>query len=478
MSARSSAAKLLAPTLLGSVVLVGALDQSMLVVAVPEIGLEFSTTGAMGLVVSVYVVAATIATPCFGAIANRVGAGPSLIAALALFLLGSIACALAPSFPGLLAGRALQGMAAGGLGTGAQLLAVERMPVSDRAWLQSAMSMVIMVAGLGGPLLGLLLLEHTSWRMLFWINVPVLLIQFLLLDMCFNLSAAPTEPTAGVSFDTIGMLVFAVFVLSLLFCLAHLSGALSDDASLDTAVALPVVGGVLGASAGVLWRRGMVRENAFIPLRTVGRRVWGVAAVSFAHFAVLTALPLALTIALHGAQTQLLARVLVTFTSAVPVGAFIAGLWIRRGAPPLRLMALGAAALAISLALAWSLLDGQTSRWILGVALAGLAAGLAMPAAMIAAQMQAPAAHMKSATYLIACCRSLGGACAAIVAGSTVMSMQARPPNVGTDASLPAAHLVLAPVLAFAASVAAAAALGACALLRSERGPAAFGNLR
>ncbi|QSQ33666.1 MFS transporter [Xanthomonas translucens pv. translucens] len=451
--------------LLGSLVLLGGLDQSMLVVAIPAIGREFTSSVEPGLVVSSYAVAAAISVPCFGALANRLGAWPSLGFALTVFLAGSAACALSQFFPALVAARALQGAGAGGMGTGAQLVAVERMSVADRAWLQSSMSLVILLSGALGPILGVGILKHASWRAFFWLNVPILLSQLILLICYFGLPTRSRHAAVSASFDYVGMLIFASFSLSLLAASSRIGGHTSFSGFAGFPVKPPIYSLISLASLVALLTRGMQSTTAFIPVRAVGLQVWGLAAYSFLHVGLITALPLAMTMAFTDTgQHGSLAPALFAFTAAVPAGALVSGIRIRAGSQPIVLITSGALLQAIGLEVAIYLLDGRTMIWTWGIAIAGFAAGISMPATMISAQQCAPYPQEKSATYLIACCRSMGAGCAAVIFSWAPTADHVRPEQAGLGLDLAPLHAALGPAFARAEFAAQTAALWAILL--------------
>ncbi|MGI9231784.1 MAG: MFS transporter, partial [Methylocystis sp.] len=100
---------------LGLAMLLSALDQTIVVTAMPTIGQELGDPQNLPLIVTSYLVAATAVTPLYGKFADVYGRRHVLAAGLIIFIFGSVACALASTMGLLAAARFLQGLGGGGL---------------------------------------------------------------------------------------------------------------------------------------------------------------------------------------------------------------------------------------------------------------------------------------------------------------------------------------------------------------------------
>src|SRR3954462_12921857 len=149
------------------------LDQTVLATALPTIARRLGTLGDISYVVTAYVLTSTVATPLWGKLGDRHGRRPLLMSALALFLTASAACGLAQTLGQLVAARALQGVAAGGLMALAMASVGDLVDPRERPRWQGRIAAAFSVAAVAGPLAGGLLVQHASWRWVFYVNLPV-----------------------------------------------------------------------------------------------------------------------------------------------------------------------------------------------------------------------------------------------------------------------------------------------------------------
>ena len=110
--------------------------------------------------------------PLYGRLGDEHGRRNMLLVALGVFTFGSLACAAAQTLPQLVAARVLQGLGGGGLMTLSQALIGELVPPRERMRFQGYFALVFTSASIGGPVIGGLVVSHTSWRWLFLANLP------------------------------------------------------------------------------------------------------------------------------------------------------------------------------------------------------------------------------------------------------------------------------------------------------------------
>src|SRR5450755_4495926 len=152
-----------------------ALDQTIVATALPTIGRQFHDVSSLSWVITAYLLASTAVAPVFGTLSDIYGRRAMIIAALSLFIAGSILCALAPNMPVLILARGLQGIGGGGIMPIVQTVISDVVSPRERGQYQAYFSGVWVAAGIGGPILGGVFAEHLHWSMIFWINLPLAL---------------------------------------------------------------------------------------------------------------------------------------------------------------------------------------------------------------------------------------------------------------------------------------------------------------
>lgn len=158
-----------------------ALDQTIVATALPTIGRQFQDVSSLSWVITAYLLASTAVAPVFGTLSDIYGRRAMIIAALSLFIAGSILCALAPNMPILILARGLQGLGGGGIMPVVQTVISDVVSPRERGQYQAYFSGVWVAAGIGGPIVGGVFAEHLHWSMIFWINVPLALAALALL---------------------------------------------------------------------------------------------------------------------------------------------------------------------------------------------------------------------------------------------------------------------------------------------------------
>lgn len=155
------------------VMLLAALDQTIVAPAMPTIGRALGDEEYLPWVISAYLLTGTAVAPLYGSIADIYGRRRVIAAAIVIFIAGSIVAALSANMAVLVAGRAIQGFGGGGLFVLAQTVIGDTVPPRERAAYAGYISAVWAVASIAGPVLGGLFAEHLSWSLIFWINLPL-----------------------------------------------------------------------------------------------------------------------------------------------------------------------------------------------------------------------------------------------------------------------------------------------------------------
>ena len=153
--------------------LLASLNQTVLATALPTMVGELHGVDQMTWVISSYILASTVMMPVYGRISDQLGRKPVLLAAISLFIIGSIIGGLALNMGVLILARVIQGLGAGGLMILSQAAIADVVPARERGKYMGAMGAVFAVSSVAGPLLGGWFTEGPGWRWAFWINLPL-----------------------------------------------------------------------------------------------------------------------------------------------------------------------------------------------------------------------------------------------------------------------------------------------------------------
>ncbi|MGO3743606.1 DHA2 family efflux MFS transporter permease subunit [Kerstersia sp.] len=159
---------------LSAAVFMNVLDTSIANVSLPAIAGDLGVSATQGTwVITSFAVANAISVPLTGWLSQRFGQVRLFVLSVALFVLSSWLCGLAPNMPLLIAFRVLQGFVAGPMIPLSQALLLSSYPKALAGLAMAAWSMTTLVAPVTGPLLGGWITDNMSWPWIFYINVPV-----------------------------------------------------------------------------------------------------------------------------------------------------------------------------------------------------------------------------------------------------------------------------------------------------------------
>jgi EmrB/QacA subfamily drug resistance transporter len=395
------------------------LDQTVLATALPTIARDFGSLGDISYLVTTYVLASTVATPLWGKLGDRHGRPTLLMTALVIFLAASAACGLAQTFGQLVAARAVQGLAAGGLMALATASVGDLVDPRERPLWQGRIAAAFSAAAIAGPLIGGLLVDHASWRWVFYVNLPVGLLA--LVGIRAKLPAG-TSDGARAPLDLTGAALLAAASGSALLILSLGGHQLDwDSAAVFVLAAIAVIGTV------AFVRRERSVADPLVPLAMLGAKAVRVASagmflVTGALFGVTVFIPVLLQ-ASAGLSPTDAGLLLATTTIGLTVSTTIAGKRIAQTGRMRRLPVLGAAVMAAALTgLALNAPSASIGVVIVGLALFGAGFGLTTQLLVAAVQNAVPRTQIGIATATTTFFRAFGGATGAAALGAIFAS--------------------------------------------------------
>jgi EmrB/QacA subfamily drug resistance transporter len=201
------------------VMLLSALDGTIVSTALPTIVGELGGLAHLSWVVTAYLLAQTIVTPLYGKIGDLYGRKRVLQVAIVIFLIGSVLCGLSQTMTQLIVFRAIQGLGGGGLAVTTQAVVGDIVPPRERGRYQGIFGAVFGVASVAGPLLGGYFSTQLSWRWIFYVNLPLGMLALVVIA-----SVLPSHNTkVSHAIDYVGAALFAVS-LSAIILVTDLGG--------------------------------------------------------------------------------------------------------------------------------------------------------------------------------------------------------------------------------------------------------------
>ena len=397
-------------------ILMGAMDGLVVSTVLPTIANDLHQKNGVPFVVSGYLIASTLAIPIFARLSDITGRRNVFLAGLAIFIVGSALAGLSQDLGELIAFRSMQGFGGGAVFPVAVAMVAVLYPPESRAKVIGALTGAAGVAIVAGPLLGSYIVSVTTWRWVFYINLPFGLFGLLIIWA----AVGPLRPESRGSFDVLGAALLSAWVAALMFPLVQVS---EDGWTWTSPATLALLGGaVVLLVAFLVWE--LRHPEPLVPLRLLGQRVVGSSSAIMLFLGVvfsgsLTFLSLYLGFVLGGSAAEI-RDVIYFFAIPMILGAALSGPILDRVsyramvAPGLLVSGLSAFALGTVTPTTplWRLAFGflPVGGLVLPLIPVGFGLGLALAGATVAVQNEAPPAEIGAAIGLTRFFQSLGGA--------------------------------------------------------------------
>lgn len=410
--------------------LLAALDQTIVSTALPTILHDLNGLDRYSWVGTAYLLTSTTMIPIFGKLSDQFGRKPFIVGGVIAFLVGSMLCGLSQTMNQLIIFRAFQGIGAAAIMGQIFTVIGDIFTPAERPRWQGVFSTVFGFSSVIGPLTGGWISDNSTWRWVFYVNLPIGIIALILLALYLPANIS-IRTAAGLGWAGIRRVDFAGSALAAGGTTALLLGltwggngpAQSGYAWDSPQVLIALI------LAGVLLIGFVVNEyfakNAILPLHLFKNRVFGVDAVlslffGMAFLSIIFYLPLFIQYILGKSATES-GLVITPLTFALILASIGGGQLISRTGRYQWLIITGAALLCIGVFFLTQMpVDATLSDLTWRMIIVGLGLGAALPTLTIAAQNALPRNELGVGTGAITYLRSLGSTLGIAILGTVV----------------------------------------------------------
>ncbi|KUL82968.1 hypothetical protein ZTR_10277 [Talaromyces verruculosus] len=424
------------------------LDQTVIATATPKISDSFHALGDVGWWTSAYLLTTATFQLLYGKAYSLVTVKYVYLFAMLIFVLGSIICAVAPNSIALILGRAIAGVGASGLMSGAVLIIAQSAPLEKRPGLLGIITGIFGISSIAGPFIGGALTERSTWRWCFGINAPIGAVTMAIVAVCVkkighsdDTGKRATLTQKVQQFDLFGMVVILASLVCLILAL-QLGGSESTWNS-GRVIALFVIAGVLFLAFLAMER--WLSKSRTIPSTIVqSRSMWAAAlfaaCTAAAMFVAVTYLPIYFQ-ALRGSSALRSGVMLTPLILGFVVMSVFAGILTNMIGYSNPAMIVGAVLSSVGAGLLTTFaLDTPSSKWIGYQVLFGFGIGFGLQQPMLVVQTVLPLEDIPIGVSLITLSQMVSGSIFVSVSQSifqnTIAEIHNVYPNVSVDTLL------------------------------------------
>ncbi|PYI08367.1 putative MFS multidrug transporter [Aspergillus sclerotiicarbonarius CBS 121057] len=311
-----------------------ALDSTIISTALLSIASDFHDDDQSGWIVTAYLLTYNAFVLILAKLSDVVGLKQLLLACNGLFLVASIACSVARSMEQLIIFRAIEGIGASGLYCLVFIAILQLVSLSKTGLYSGIISSVFALSNLAGPLLGGVIVDNTTWRWIFYMNIPISSIAILILG-----SMMPAPSSTGFRFkalatvDWVGAVLSISWLIPLLFALEEGGSQYSWKSSVIIGT---LIGGIVGLITFLAYEAWVQRsgKDAIFPVRFLYNSVQGLLLLNifftgFAFYTAIITLPQRFQ-AVNGVSASRAGVLELALTLCMPFFSLVAGMTLSK----------------------------------------------------------------------------------------------------------------------------------------------------
>ncbi len=401
--------------------LLASLDQTVVGTALPRIVSELGGMSLYAWLFTAYMLAETVVIPIAGKLSDRSGRKPIFLAGMAIFMTGSLLGGMSTSMEMLVASRFIQGLGAGTMMPISMATVADLYAPTERGKIQGLLGAVFALSTIIGPLLGGYIVDHSDWRWVFYVNLPVGLIAVLVTSMKF-----PTlTDRRNLPVDYLGMLTL-IGTLAPALLVVTWGGSTYAWGSIE-------IVGLTAVAVACLFSFIVIEKRAadpILPLWLFRQPIFslgstGLFIMAFGMFGVISYLPLFLQ-AVVGMSASNSGELIIPMMLGAMATSIGSGILLKRTGYKIWLV-IGPPISALGMYLLSTLDSGSSAvEAIIYLIITGIGLGALMSNYIVAAQNVMPKKDMGVATGSMSLFRSIGGTVGVAFMGGIVNSRMTR----------------------------------------------------
>ncbi|KAI0739191.1 Mfs1.1 [Daedaleopsis nitida] len=267
-----------------------ALDLASVSTALPSIIHDLDGSDSFVWVSSAYTLACTAILPLSGRLADIFGRQAVVLVSILIFAIGSAVTGSATSMNIIIIGRTIQGIGSGSIQVLNAIIVADLVPLKERGIFNSLTGATFSLASATGPFIGGAIAQRTTWRWLFYLNLPLCAIAFIVCLLFLRLRK-PTIESYSAAFMAIDWVGNGIIIGSASSCIIALTWAGIQYPWSSVQVIVPLVIGLVGLPAALLYDK-YIATHPIVPTSIINNRtsLAGYAG-SFLHGLVVNSVP-------------------------------------------------------------------------------------------------------------------------------------------------------------------------------------------